>query len=537
MKCSKCRKTYDDQLSICPFCGYKNKIFKELSLSNRILNIINSKTVLSFICVIAGGLMVLTYLRLNFFESSVDSKESFELISAASKSLSGIPNDYDWSKYLSIYVAVVSLFNLIKEKELEYSAIAIISAVNAITLMSSSKIFNLIRSITNINISSLYSSMSSYSNFDESYHLLKNPEKLVETAQSAAGWGSFLFIMSLMLFFYFMNKPHNYKEYNVKVIDSIQEKAVNTYENIKPQTKDHNVIHCVKCGGTIKANMKFCPSCGAPVIIEKQKNHCKKCGKEFDKDMNFCPYCGAKIRSSMIDTKAMQEELLRRSGKKLCKSCGKAFKIEMNFCPFCGEKYDKKIVSSNTSFVGDHSFFKNYYVQLFSKVGVLAKFGIAVGGLLSVTLILVYGIASTMSGDSFSSAMNSIQTMLNMFKVVPIVYYVALIICIFICVFSVLHLVKDKNKRVFLLSLVSGINAFLLLGCSNTIKMIRGIYSLDLSDAMEGDISSSLVNSAGRFLQDPEQAMKDLTIAFGFGFILLGYCIYLHIQCKKNNSQ
>jgi rRNA maturation endonuclease Nob1 len=340
-----------------------------------------------------------------------------------------------------------------------------------------------------------------------------------------------------------MNKPHNYKEYNVKVIDSIQEKAVNTYENIKPQTKDHNVIHCVKCGGTIKANMKFCPSCGEPVTIEEHKNHCKKCGKEFAKDMNFCPYCGQKAErvEKLVDTQAIREELLRRNGKKLCKKCDKAFNIEMNFCPFCGEKYEIQSENNTIRFAGDKfkesPFFKNYYVQLFTQVKLLSKIGIIVGALLSGTLVLVFGISNTMSTESISSTFESMKAFINVCKIVPVVYYISLIACCFVCIFAIVNLLKEIEIKVFILALVTGINSLLLLGSMNTIKLISGLYSLDLSDVMEGNISSSLVNSAGRFIQDPEQAMKDLTIAFGFGFILLGYCIYLHIQCKKNNSQ
>jgi hypothetical protein len=219
----------------------------------------------------------------------------------------------------------------------------------------------------------------------------------------------------------------------------------------------------------------------------------------------------------------------------------KAFNIEMNFCPFCGEKYEIQSENNTIRFAGDKfkesPFFKNYYVQLFTQVKLLSKIGIIVGALLSGTLVLVFGISNTMSTESISSTFESMKAFINVCKIVPVVYYISLIACCFVCIFAIVNLLKEIEIKVFILALVTGINSLLLLGSMNTIKLISGLYSLDLSDVMEGNISSSLVNSAGRFIQDPEQAMKDLTIAFGFGFILLGYCIYLHIQCKKNNSQ
>jgi rRNA maturation endonuclease Nob1 len=555
MKCSKCGKTYDDKLNFCPFCGEKSHVVQDNiemdnnygGTLNRILNIICSKTVLSAICVVAGGLLALSFIKVSSFQSYLKTEEisePFKVLKAASNSISSIPRYFAWSKYLSIYVFVVSLVNAIRKKEIDYTVLSSLSALNAFVLIINSKTVSILKQIMNLDLSSLYSSFYFFSSNESAYRLLKNPDRLVQGIQGEAGFGILFLIAAVLMFIFYLNQPHKYEKFNFKYLETIQKTVSNKYEDLKSeQAKLNSKASCAKCGRTLDVDMKFCPSCGEPVTIEEHKNHCKKCGKEFAKDMNFCPYCGQKAErvEKLVDTQAMREELLRRNGKKLCKKCDKAFNIEMNFCPFCGEKYEIQSENNTIRFAGDKfkesPFFKNYYVQLFTQVKLLSKIGIIVGALLSGTLVLVFGISNTMSTESISSTFESMKAFINVCKIVPVVYYISLIACCFVCIFAIVNLLKEIEIKVFILALVTGINSLLLLGSMNTIKLISGLYSLDLSDVMEGNISSSLVNSAGRFIQDPEQAMKDLTIAFGFGFILLGYCIYLHIQCKKNNSQ
>jgi hypothetical protein len=60
---------------------------------------------------------------------------------------------------------------------------------------------------------------------------------------------------------------------------------------------------CVKCGGELGKNARFCPGCGAAVPQVAQPKppaptltRCPKCKQELQPNQNFCPGCGTKLR-------------------------------------------------------------------------------------------------------------------------------------------------------------------------------------------------------------------------------------------------
>jgi len=54
-----------------------------------------------------------------------------------------------------------------------------------------------------------------------------------------------------------------------------------------------NDLFCKYCGGRIKADSQFCPSCGHPVMAQSAKTFCFRCGGELDDSEMFCHHCGA----------------------------------------------------------------------------------------------------------------------------------------------------------------------------------------------------------------------------------------------------
>lgn len=54
---------------------------------------------------------------------------------------------------------------------------------------------------------------------------------------------------------------------------------------------------CPKCGKEIKANEKFCTSCGTPIV------RCPKCGTPYLPGRKFCTACGAPLQAE--DTPGM----------------------------------------------------------------------------------------------------------------------------------------------------------------------------------------------------------------------------------------
>ncbi len=54
-------------------------------------------------------------------------------------------------------------------------------------------------------------------------------------------------------------------------------------------------IKCPSCGHEVKKGAKFCPECGAKIVVAPTKKFCPNCGKEITGSGKFCPECGAKL--------------------------------------------------------------------------------------------------------------------------------------------------------------------------------------------------------------------------------------------------
>jgi actin-related protein len=81
--------------------------------------------------------------------------------------------------------------------------------------------------------------------------------------------------------------------------------------------------NCSKCGQLITGNDKFCPQCGAEVVVKQidiigaerveYPKKCPECRKELDGLSAFCPYCGNKLNPVVTQDK------VERSDKKILK--------------------------------------------------------------------------------------------------------------------------------------------------------------------------------------------------------------------------
>ena len=67
-------------------------------------------------------------------------------------------------------------------------------------------------------------------------------------------------------------------------------------------------VKCNNCGNFVNKNMKFCTSCGAPmvqstpnndIVVEtvkvEEKPKCPNCGAALEEDSVFCTECGTKL--------------------------------------------------------------------------------------------------------------------------------------------------------------------------------------------------------------------------------------------------
>lgn len=81
-------------------------------------------------------------------------------------------------------------------------------------------------------------------------------------------------------------------------------------------------VSCVKCGARVAAGNKFCPECGAQVVVMVAPKTCA-CGAKLPEGKKFCPDCGAEI----------QKVRLREN----CAKCGAELIYGKKFCVECGE--------------------------------------------------------------------------------------------------------------------------------------------------------------------------------------------------------
>ena len=56
------------------------------------------------------------------------------------------------------------------------------------------------------------------------------------------------------------------------------------------------MVACKNCGRELNEGAKFCPECGAEVIVEEfsdENQFCPSCGYKMPKGLKFCPECGS----------------------------------------------------------------------------------------------------------------------------------------------------------------------------------------------------------------------------------------------------
>jgi TctA family transporter len=71
----------------------------------------------------------------------------------------------------------------LEKKEIDYTVLSSLSALNAFVLIINSKTVSILKQIMNLDLSSLYSSFYFFSSNESAYRLLKNPDRLVQGIQ------------------------------------------------------------------------------------------------------------------------------------------------------------------------------------------------------------------------------------------------------------------------------------------------------------------------------------------------------------------
>jgi membrane protease subunit (stomatin/prohibitin family) len=80
-------------------------------------------------------------------------------------------------------------------------------------------------------------------------------------------------------------------------------------------------VTCTDCGQPAPADSRFCPHCGAQVVVLSK---CANCSKNLPPGAKFCPRCGAKAEEP--------------AKPRFCTSCGAENLSTSVFCNQCGNK-------------------------------------------------------------------------------------------------------------------------------------------------------------------------------------------------------
>jgi Ca-activated chloride channel homolog len=86
------------------------------------------------------------------------------------------------------------------------------------------------------------------------------------------------------------------------IADTFEEKPRTTPK--APSELSADTFLCKNCGNPLRANAKFCPKCGTPVLDEIEAT--EMISPKVDSDLAYCPNCGQKLRP----------------GAKFCNNCG-----------------------------------------------------------------------------------------------------------------------------------------------------------------------------------------------------------------------
>ncbi len=87
-------------------------------------------------------------------------------------------------------------------------------------------------------------------------------------------------------------------------------------------------IKCENCGNMVNASSKFCPDCGAEIVVMEAPAVCGKCGEPLIKGKAFCASCGAPVVNKRLFIK--------------CGKCGADLIYGKAFCVNCGAKVEEE---------------------------------------------------------------------------------------------------------------------------------------------------------------------------------------------------
>lgn len=79
-------------------------------------------------------------------------------------------------------------------------------------------------------------------------------------------------------------------EKNQSADTAIEQKPVETYEEVIEEPEESIVYVCYQCNKTIHYKQKFCGDCGSTLHAQ-----CAKCGDELMPGVKFCSSCGSKL--------------------------------------------------------------------------------------------------------------------------------------------------------------------------------------------------------------------------------------------------
>ena len=90
------------------------------------------------------------------------------------------------------------------------------------------------------------------------------------------------------------NDPHDRHSY-----DNYHDQYAHEENQINPNVyKNKEQLLCPKCSSEVQPGAKFCHSCGASMVTDR---NCPGCGSRIQLNSTFCTNCGRKVNNTGIE--------------------------------------------------------------------------------------------------------------------------------------------------------------------------------------------------------------------------------------------
>lgn len=162
----------------------------------------------------------------------------------------------------------------------------------------------------------------------------------------------------------------------------------------------------------------------------------------------------------------------------------------------------------------------------FSKASTVALLGTITGALFIIILVTSIIITITLNSIGLDNIGKNMAIINTIMKIMPWIYYLALILGIISFVLSILNDIHYKDLKVIISSYIFGLSCILMLMNFKFMNGMRIFMTIDFYDLMSGKTSLGALSDISAFSENEDFTIKFKIMVF-IGIIVFGYSLYL----------